>query len=885
MAIGPFETKANADSFLESEVGVPGAKVVEVKGQVSPPRIGMGGALAGEKPAAAQIEQLTQALKGVQEKRAPIGQQIKEAFAIGDRFAQAKDSIGRAIGGLKATGDLLIDKWKGVEKIDDLLRAKGDLSREIEARGWRLKQWEKQAYKAIPNKRDQAAIAKWVDAGGDTKVLQDGLNNAPQRFKQAYSDALALKGDRLVAAQNIQNYFESRLQEAIDAGVLEHGIDNYIHRIYEGRPELIKRAQAYSQSGLLKTNPGLAKKRVFQFDWEAEKEGFTPVQSFIKRITAYEASLSKAIAAREFIKKASEMKAADGRPIVDIKGVGIPMESAEGVREATLIKPKFNPQKNLEPTLEDGKPNPNYRGDYQDRDYRALSRWKWVASDAGGKPIMIQGDVAIHPDYASRVDALLQPSQVRFGKYAKVLGPALRASSVVKQTMLDLSGFHQMQITVHGMEHKVMPWRIIQDIDLSNPNVDGLLRGGVTLGGDYHGAYREGLVGSSLTKKIPGLGSVVESYHQWLFQDYIPRIKMTMALHALERNRSRFAGKLTDEQIFRKTANQANAAFGELNYTMLERSKTAQDISRLILLAPDFLEARGRFAAQAFERGGKAFGNEQRMALLLGALTMWVTARIANKIIDGQYHNEPDNLFNIIYNGHAYGLRTVQGDILHLLNRPLQFWLSRLNPVYGRTFLEVASGRDYFGRKRSAAEQAWDAASTIIPISLRTNRERKLWESLLNSIGITERRWSDVDDAFKLAADWKEKNAVPIRGEFIYDPNKDILRPLKVALNHGDEVGAAKEIKALIDSKRYTMPRLVQYFDRYAEMPFTGSRANDRKFMQTLTEDQKMTVQAAAQHKKEIRNLFRKSRAQYQAPAVQPVETPKTDDFGAIPVD
>ena len=444
----------------------------------------------------------------------------------------------------------------------------------------------------------------------------------------------------------------------------------------------------------------------------------------------------------------------------------------------------------------------------------------------------------------------------------------------MKQTMLDLSGFHQVQITVHGMEHKVMPWSIIKDINLADPNVDALLRGGVTLGGDYHGAYKEGLVGTSLTRKIPGLGNVMESYHQWLFQDYIPRIKMTMALHALERNRARFGGKMSDEAIIRKTANQANAAFGELNYTMLERSKTAQDMSRLILLAPDFLEARGRFAAQAFERGGKGVpgigGNEQRMALLLGALTMYTTARIANKLIDGQYHNEPENLFNIVYNGHAYGLRTVQGDILHLLDKPMQFWMSRLNPVYARTLLEALTGRDYFGRKRSASEQAWDAVSTAIPISLRSNQERKMWESLMNGFGVTARRYSDVDDAFKLAQKWKEKNAVPERGEFIYDPNKDILRPLKLALNHGDEAGAAVEIKKLIDSKVYNLKKLNMYFDRYAKMPFTGSKANDSKFIKTLTEDQQKTVEAARQHKNEIRKLYLKSRAQYLAPAASP---------------
>jgi len=423
------------------------------------------------------------------------------------------------------------------------------------------------------------------------------------------------------------------------------------------------------------------------------------------------------------------------------------------------------------------------------------------------------------------------------------------------------------------LEHKVNPFNLVKDIDFTNPNVEGLLRGGITLGGDYHAAYKEGLIGNSITRHVPWIGPILESYHQWLFQDYIPRIKMTMALKALERNRSRYPG-MSEEKIMHKTASQANSAFGELNYVMLERSKTTQDIARLILLAPDFLEARGRFAAEALTKGGESkipgFGNEQRAALLLGALTMYITARIANKMIDDQYHFEPENAFSIVKGNHAYSLRTVQGDILHLLEHPLQFWLNRLNPMYGRPALEIATGRDYFGRKRSVPEIAWDTVSNIVPISLRNSRERTLYESLANSFGVNARRYNATDDAFKLAKAWKAKNGVQEPGEFIYDSEKDPLRPLKLALSNGDDAGAAKEIKKVLDSG-YDKKRLNAYFDRYAKMPFTGSMKNDVKWKKTLNEDELKTVEAAAEHKKTIRALYLKALGQYRA-ANQPIK-------------
>jgi hypothetical protein len=66
------------------------------------------------------------------------------------------------------------------------------------------------------------------------------------------------------------------------------------------------------------------------------------------------------------------------------------------------------------------------------------------------------------------------------------------------------------------------------------------------------------------------------------------------------------------------TASQANAAFGGLNYRLLGRNKTLQDVFRLTFMAPDFTEARARFVGQA----AKPYGHEQLTALVGGALVL-----------------------------------------------------------------------------------------------------------------------------------------------------------------------------------------------------------------------------------------------------------------------
>lgn len=870
------------DFLAERGYSKQGDRFVLEKQPTPPPPSPTGGEMRlgpGEGPGArtagtpatggSQIEQLASAFAN----KAPAAERAKqlarESFAYGERAGQAKDALSRALSGLKNSGQALWTALTKFEKPDELLKAKGVLSAELETRGWRVREFAKNVQRAIPDKRRRAAIAKWIDSGGDDARLTLGEAATKPQFKQAYRDARNLTPEEKVHAQNIQNYFEARLDEAIDAGVLEQGLEDYLHRIYPKDSATRQKAIAYVQSGILSKNPSLARKRFYEWDYEAEAAGLRPVQDFLPRLTDYETSLSKAIAARAFVGKATQMVAADGRPLIGIKGLGIPVEDQNGVRTGTVIKPLGDFRKAATPGT------PDYRGDYKVKEYPALSRWKWVATDTDGKPIFVQGDVAIHPDFVSRFESLLEPSHVRYGsneKLAKLGRGALGASTTVKQTMLDLSGFHQVQIGLHAMEHRVFPWQVVKTIDFADPKVEGLLKGGVTLGGEFHDAnFGEGLFGKSLSQHVPILGPVAETYHNWLFQSFIPRVKMTMALHALERNRTRYAkdlasGRMTEDDLNLLTAKQANAAFGELNYIMLERNKTIQDMARLTLLAPDFLEARGRFVAQALTK----YGTEQRVALLLGAATLFTLARVANKIADDQYHWEPENLFSLVYKNRAYSLRTVQGDVLHLLDDPITFWMNRLNPTFSRFALEAVSHRDQFGRKRSVPEAMLDTIKNIQPIATRFGRERKLWESIMSAFGGTVRRWNDVDKAFKMAQEWKSANNIQQRGEFIYDPEKDPLRPLKIALSYG-EPDAVQELVKMTPAE---VQKARDYFQRYINLPFTGSRDNDVKWMKTLSTDQRQTVEAARLHRQDMGRRFMSALAQYRSLRANPPTAP-----------
>src|SRR4029077_20682081 len=138
---------------------------------------------------------------------------------------------------------------------------------------------------------------------------------------------------------------------------------------------------------------------------EAEKAGLKPVKSFIKRVAAYDLALNKAIADRAAVKAMMGIRMPDGRPMLDVAGIGNKIEAADGTTDATLIRPSFKPEDTENPQ--------NNRADFKHYDYPALRNWKWIGKDEKGAPIYLQGDVLVHPDAILRIKALFERSAIR----------------------------------------------------------------------------------------------------------------------------------------------------------------------------------------------------------------------------------------------------------------------------------------------------------------------------------------------------------------------------------------------------------------------------------------------------------------------------------------
>ena len=108
--------------------------------------------------------------------------------------------------------------------------------------------------------------------------------------------------------------------------------------------------------------------------------------------------------------------------------------------------------------------------------------------------------------------------------------------------------------------------------------------------------YLEVTVGK---KVMPGLyhklGHKLEAFSQILWEEYVPGLKVMVAVQQLDRlQRNPRTRDLPEAQLFKAAATFTNDVFGGMAWRTHGRSKTQQDLLKILFLAPDWLETRFR---------------------------------------------------------------------------------------------------------------------------------------------------------------------------------------------------------------------------------------------------------------------------------------------------
>lgn len=592
------------------------------------------------------------------------------------------------------------------------------------------------------SEREQNAMAIWLEAAGDVATIEKWSREP--KLKKASEDALRLSDEHKAFALKIRDYWGSVADKAIEAGILSHGIENYVMHLVERKGSdnhAVRRLLADSNAGVLRKDPSFAKKRIYETFFDLTQAGFDIKDMRIgSLVTKWQASFDEALNARSFIKKLSELNAANDDPMVITLGSGTPLKTGEAdalyipPTEAWLIKPRAVTEKQ--------------RADLDLSNYRllehpALKRWKWVSSTENGTPIFVEGDLLIHKEAYSKVKNLLGKSWFQ----GEGVGPAvgrvlLKGSAEIKGTLLGFfSGFHQAHIGWRLGTRKISPFSEAT-INLEDPLTLKLIsRGGlIVYDNRAMSAFYDGLAGPGLTRFIPYIGKYAAKFTEATFglDGWIPRKKVQLAKEFYTRNRERYP-ELSDDQVLKLSAEQANAAIGAQNWTAMGASKTTQDLLSLSCLAPDFLISSWRAKGQALA----PYGREQLTAIAVrGTLGMYILAKTIEGVasmIDDKNKVHLDRPFSATVDGKEYTLRSEQGDIWNLIRDPRSFVYYRLNPGILKPAIEALTGRDNFGRKRDTVEQLMDWATASVPMAGQgffTREDYTLYQAMMQSYGV-----------------------------------------------------------------------------------------------------------------------------------------------------
>ncbi len=670
-------------------------------------------------------------------KDAPMSKKIDAVSKQVDESIAGESEPNKFVAKIQGTAGVLWDAYKNIPEWTDIKAMTGKFIYALSKSGRQNADFVKAIIKQVPDKLVREGIVNWIQAGGSDVLLKQRAE-ASDKFRPGYEAALNLTEDQKTLARNIDSYFSAQLDEGIKSGLLSDGITNYVNQIWKSNnavgDKLISDISNMT-SGKLAPNPRFIKRRVFDSYFDGEQAGLEPKNKDIGFLmSAYDQSFNKAVASRAYIKSLFEGKATDGRPLAAWSGMGTKVGD-EGGDGAYLVNPNIKPED---------------AADYRVVSHPALRKWKWATTDEDGKPIIMQGDALIHPEAYDMVNNNLKTSWFRQNMVGRA---ALRVQAELKSILFAVPGFHNVQIGLHAIFHNVSPFNPAP-FDVNDPFTQELGEHGATFGGDENAiqAFGEGTGGGGLLiTKIPFVGKYIAQYRTHLFSDYIPRLKVALGQKQFEEN-SELYPNLSRDQVMELTAKQVNSAFGEQNYGMIGRDPTHQDLLRLGLLAPDFLESRAKFVGQALKPGGQ----KQAEALIRGAAELYVGARILNKILDDDYHW--DRPFSVVVKGREFSLRSVPGDIYHLVSDPQGFAYSRVNPFTVKPAYEAMTGRNQYGQKRTELEQAKDFVHAAEPIPVQTfsKKDNSLIDALFQSVGLSDYQYKT--DAEKAAIGYTSDN-------------------------------------------------------------------------------------------------------------------------------
>lgn len=456
------------------------------------------------------------------------------------------------------------------------------------------------------NTKLQDFIAR-IDKG--LKSTDLAVKEAAEKLKPYYDEAYKLVhtdlGQALLRAGKIAQETNRQLSDAASAGVDIEGVDNYIRRVYE--QDLNQQDAQYVPSaggrGGLGYDKGFLKPRAYESAVDAMEGGKKLANLNTAQLLGQgEASLQKLIGEKKLY---DELRTANS-PTTNVPVITKPLR---------VWNPRLGSFVEHAPdgyTKVDG---PGGKPIYVEQNvaplFRILASPSWVRTTSFGRTLL-------------RVAAGIKHGTLLFDSYhaarqaLNLAGLLTQGGNPAEIRRFIKKGLASLDIRPEELDDFVKHGAITEeDAKYVRDNQAKIIRAtnaGVNFGKQLDNLYEQ--IGKpfwvSVLNGIPrpkggGVGDYITDFNKWVFQKAARSAMMVGFNEAVDRNQARFP-KASQEEVDRMSAKEVNEIFGNMGRQGLFKSKTAQDISRLFMLAPQWNDARLRFQGRAIAQTARAVG-------------------------------------------------------------------------------------------------------------------------------------------------------------------------------------------------------------------------------------------------------------------------------------
>lgn len=515
-------------------------------------------------------------------------------------------------------------------------------------------------------------------------------------------------------------------------------------------------------------------------------------------------------------------------------------------------------------------------------------------TDVGGRPMAIQNG------YAGLFDAMNDPSKVN-PTLSKINATGKSISLAIDTYHLGRLAFYQAASEMsrgeaplpsykHGLLIGDMPMSAIEDMaakgDIDPSTIPRIREDKAIIDSVVNAGLNVGKIADSLhqewVQRVPVLGDV----NKFIFQQFQRGSIYDLAAKEFRYQQAE-RPDLSNDEISANVASDVNTRLGNLSRQGVLKGKTAQDLARLVFLAPQWNEALIRSEVGGVAQLGAAAGR----AVKTGTFTPGMLGRVAGTLAIGQFAaNQAINLYtrgkptwenpeeglgaklsawipDKIGSSEGFFLNptTLPFEISHLLEKSFertsdwrdavdQYVRGRLSTL-ARPVADIATKHDALGRPLTTAGTALDAIPAPIAGSAATAAGKQLLtgqhsehfpgqfqKQAMATFGVRADQTPNAEQRmYALAADFKRQHNISSDAQY-YSGD---YQPLTMAIRMNNPTDTKQALDDILEKK--TPQEIIHHYETAYKFPFTGSRRNEYQFYLTLSPEQKTTYLQAQQ--------------------------------------